>query len=885
VLKEIESLKLQLGSYLLTTDVVLQGKETFMLNSTLQQAKQLVDLVDSISSGSLAAERQEELKAIRDGIREVQRINDEAARLQGEDREARFAALLEESDDVSTPLVVGVEELEEQLQRRARYNLLDLDAEMSLVQLLTWLAAAINLVVVLMTWYWSVQTMVRPIEKLSMAAERSQLNNESFVVDEHGPEEIKRLTRNISAFARTRAEFLATMSHELRTPLNGIISMNELMLGTDLDDEQMEFVRAGKGAGEALLALINQILDFAKIEAKKLELESVPFDLRTLVDSSLEVQSSVAEKKGLELAAIVEHDVPRDVVGDPTRLRQVLVNLVSNALKFTETGRVVVRVSSPESERDDSRLLLSVEDTGIGIDPESLETVFQAFHQVDASFTRKYGGSGLGLAICRELTGLMGGELGVESELGVGSRFWFTVCVGRDSSATELSLPDADDRRVIVFSGRELVRERMRQQLMTLGLAEDCVCVLEDVQAATQFETDENDSKSLQIIIDPQSADAEAFAALSRLRVQHTDGTQTPVAILTHPLRRTRADQPQPPFVADAIQQPASLVNLHAWLTGSYGTSGTVEVLGTTEPAQPLPVQSLRERVLVATVSPLRRRMVCKGLKEVDYDVEIAADGHDVVNAVRETAFDVILIDCDLPGIDGLEATRRIRRLEKIEELADDSPEHIRILGLTADDPTDVRDQCLAIGMDDVVANSIKTGDVLDLIRCAVRILDEATATSETPVATEARKPSAEKPQKESGTFSCRVLVVEDNPLNEMACTMILKKAGHVVAVAENGQLAVDYLVEESCDIVLMDCQMPVMDGFESTRTIRQLESDGRLAEGGPKHLPIVAVTANAMVGDRERCLDAGMDDYMTKPVVPVTLLGAIAQYVGASAS
>ena len=197
VLKEIENLKLQLGSYLLTTDVVLKGKETFMLNSTLQQAKQLVDLVDSISSGSLAAERQEELKAIRDGIREVQRINDEAARLQGEDREARFAALLEESDDVSKAIVVGVEELEEQLQRRARYNVLDLEAEMSLVQILTWLAAAINLAVVLMTWYWSVQTMVRPIEKLSMAAERSQLNNESFVVVEHGPEEKKRLTRNI----------------------------------------------------------------------------------------------------------------------------------------------------------------------------------------------------------------------------------------------------------------------------------------------------------------------------------------------------------------------------------------------------------------------------------------------------------------------------------------------------------------------------------------------------------------------------------------------------------------------------------------------------------------------------------------------------------------
>ena len=520
---------------------------------------------------------------------------------------------------------------------------------------------------------------------------------------------------------QAKSAFLANMSHEIRTPLNGVIGMLELLGGTTLDARQERYMRIARSSAGTLLGLINDVLDFSKIEAGKLELEHIQFDLHLLLEDVAEMFSHRAAAKNLELSCYVAPNVPAIVRGDPERVRQILINLVNNAIKFTEQGEVVIRCERAASESDDqgrTHLRLSVRDTGIGIPPERRNRLFNSFSQVDASTTRKYGGTGLGLAICRQVVELMGGDIGCDSQPGEGSMFW-------------LHLP---------------------------------------------LETPSGDSSQSTSI-------GELF---QNLRVLAVDDTETNLEILR-----------------DQIQ--------------SWGAK----------------ITTLRDPRFA--LAEMRR-------------------------AVAEAApYHLVILDHQMPELEGLQLAAQIR--------AENSFARTRLLILSSADMLIDRQQAARDGLSGVLVKPLRQSRLHDEI---LRVMLPETKESQS-------KPTAETDQPT--TPRGRILVAEDNDINQQVTSEILRSSGYSCSVVANGWHAIEAVVQEAFDLVLMDCHMPELDGFAATRKIRQLEQEGKLHQGR-QNLPIVALTANAVHGDRQRCLDAGMNDYTTKPIDRAVLLQTIERHL-----
>jgi signal transduction histidine kinase/CheY-like chemotaxis protein len=834
VLREVDSLRTQVDTYLHAADLVLQREQSYMLNSTLRWSGAILAVIDRIGGTALAADQVRQTQGIAAEVRQLQDLIDMGATIHGDEREVRLPALAMQADGIAKQLVREVEDLTTELQRRSRYHEQDLEEQRLLLMLLSWIGAIVYVVVVLMSWSWSVQTVVRPIERLSDAAEKAKFDNESFRIEEVGPDEVRRLTRNIHSFVQTRSEFLATMSHELRTPLNGIINLNELMLGTRLDTEQLGLVRSAKSSGEALLTIINDILDFSKIQAHRLQLEQAPFCLRQLVDSAVHIFAELASAKALALVTIVDHRLPTTVVGDSTRLRQVLVNLLNNAVKFTDQGQITVRI---EPDATDAALLrISVQDTGVGITPEAKATLFRAFQQGDSSTTRKFGGTGLGLAISRELARLMGGDIGVDSEVGKGSKFWFTVRLGT-AEAPEVQSPAAvlEQRNVVVLGDRGTVRECLQQTFLALGVGSERLRVLELDAVSQGIQAGD------WVAVDAQGCGDALPALLQQLRAQI--GPEPRIAVVEPRLVR-RGQAPQLPPGVDRLPLVTEPDAVREWLAGR-AVAADAAADGATQPE----ARAVRGRVLVADDNPINRRIARTFLEQAGCEVVTVEDGQAAIEHLLAHKVDLVVMDCQMPRLDGLTATRQIRKLAAGRGLAQGMPGQLPILALTAAADAKDRQACLEAGMDDVLAKPFARADLLAAV--------ERMLAGNRPAA-----PAA--PAARSGG---RILVVDDNAMNQRVVKAIVERAGFEAVLVENGQLAVDYVTGNACDMVLMDCQMPVMDGWEATRVIRELESLGRLQRGCRSPLPIVAITANAMQGDRERCLAAGMDDYLTKPV------------------
>ncbi|MBI3924895.1 MAG: response regulator, partial [Armatimonadetes bacterium] len=519
--------------------------------------------------------------------------------------------------------------------------------------------------------------------------------------------DLREARRAADAANRAKSDFLANMSHEIRTPMNAVLGLTHLALQTDLSARQRDYLQKIQGSGQALLGIINDILDFSKIEAGKLDIEEIDFRLDEVLEGVTSLFGVKANEKGLELLLFQDVEVPSDLVGDPLRLTQVVVNLVSNAIKFTDQGEILLRIQAVETDERTAVLRFSVRDSGIGMNEQQQARLFQSFSQADTSTTRKYGGTGLGLAISKRLVELMGGSIEVSSRPGQGTTFAFTARFGRGQESNRPTLP------------------------------------------------------------------------------------------------------------------------AHLDLRGS--------------------------RVLVVDDNATARQILEEMLSSMEFQVDTASSGPEALERLEQGSFRIVFMDWHMPGMDGLQACREIQ--------ARYSGARPLLIMVTAYGREDVRSEAERLALDGFLLKPVSPSALLDSVMLAA-------SEEETP-ATAPRRSAAPG----ASLTGLRVLLAEDNEINQQVARELLEQTGVSVTVANNGAEALQLLAGQSFDLVLIDVQMPEMDGYEATARIR--------AHPHWSELPVIAMTAHAMAGDRERCLEAGMDDHVTKPIDPDRLYAVLGHYLG----